>query len=314
VWQPCVSSIDLNQRAKGRSLTPSLKSKEAAMPVNRRDFLKLAGLGLGGTLLAPGQVFASGGAGDAVNHFAMLYDATKCIGCNACSNGCRAWNNTTPEPDPSGLYDAPRELSADTWTLIQAYQGDSEYSFVKHQCMHCIDPACVSACPVHALTKTDTGPVVYDADRCIGCRYCMLACPFHVPRFEWDEVIPVIAKCTFCADRLEVGDGPNCAEFCPTGALIWGRRGEMLAEAEGRLAVSPDRYVDHVYGKEEAGGTSVLYLSSVPFEKLGLPELDAEPIPEVSEGVGNIIIPGIVFGGPLILAGIRYLARPEGEA
>jgi formate dehydrogenase iron-sulfur subunit len=137
----------------------------------------------------------------------------------------------------------------------------------------------------------------------------MLACPFNIPRFEWDVPIGEIAKCTFCQDRLLDGKGPNCAEWCPTGALIWGKRDELVAEAEGRLAASPDSYVDHIYGKDDGGGTSVLYLSSVPFSKLGFPDLDDQPVPEVSESVGNIIIPSIVLGGPLLLVGIRYLTR-----
>jgi formate dehydrogenase beta subunit len=279
------------------------------MPINRREFLKFAGIGLGAALVQTGSAHASTGTGNAGDHVAMLYDATMCVGCHACSNACRDWNKTEPERDASGLYDAPRTLSFDTWTLIQLYQGEGEFSFVKHQCMHCIEPACASACPVHALTKQDSGAVTWDAERCIGCRYCMLACPFHIPRFEWDVPIGAIAKCTLCQDRLVQGNGPRCAEMCPTGALIWGKRDELVAEAESRLAEKPDLYVDHIYGKDDAGGTSVLYLSSVPFSKLGFPELSDEPIPEVSENVGRIIIPGIVFGGPLLLASIRYLAK-----
>lgn len=282
------------------------------MPVNRKEFLKLAGLGLGGALLVPGSAAASSGDHDAGNDVAMLYDTTLCVGCRACQTACRDWNNTQVIKDPSGIYDAPIELSADTWTLIQLYQQDGESSFVKHQCMHCLDPACASACPVQALHKTENGPVVYDASHCIGCRYCMVACPFRIPRFEWDEVIPVIAKCTFCSDRLRDGLGPNCAEACPTGALVWGTRDELLAEAEGRLSAKPDDYVGHIYGKDDAGGTSVLYLSHVPFENLGLPELGDKPVPELSESLGSYIIPGILVGGPLILAGIRYIAQQRG--
>ena len=282
------------------------------MSLNRRQFIKLAGLGLGGMLLSPQDIKASGSV-DAENGVAMLYDTTKCIGCRACQNACKDWNGNPVEPDPTGLYDAPMELSADTWTLIQLYDGGSEKSFVKHQCMHCLHPACVSACPVHALQKTAEGPVTYDPRRCIGCRYCMIACPFNVPRFEWDEVIPVVAKCTFCNDRLAAGDGPACAEACPTEALVWGRRAELLEEANRRLADHPDKYVDHIYGQNDGGGTSVLYLSHVPFEKLGLPVLGREPVPELNDWLAPVILPSIFVGGSLILAGVRYMASKQSE-
>ncbi|HSF82408.1 MAG TPA: hydrogenase 2 operon protein HybA [Anaerolineales bacterium] len=280
--------------------------------VSRRDFLKVAGLGLGSALLASNAARAAPSLEEANDHVGMLYDTTMCVGCHACSEACRDWNGTEVELDPSGLYDAPTELTADTWTLIQLHKGESENSFVKHQCMHCIDPGCVSGCPVHALEKTAAGPVTYDAGRCIGCRYCMYTCPFDIPRFEWEEVLPIIAKCTLCSDRIANGDGPACAERCPTGALIWGRRGDLLEEAEKRLIDHPNRYVNKVYGKDEAGGTSVLYLSHVPFEYLGLPKLGTEPITRLSERTGNIFIPSILLGGPLLLAGIRWISKRDG--
>jgi formate dehydrogenase iron-sulfur subunit len=283
------------------------------MSLNRRQFIKLAGLGIGGALLPSGGIQAAEGV-DGENGVAMLYDTTLCIGCRACQNACREWNKTDVEQDASGLYDAPLELSADTWTLIQLYEQGGEHSFVKHQCMHCLHPACVSACPVQALQKTAEGPVTYDLNRCVGCRYCMTACPFSVPRFEWDEAIPVIAKCTFCVDRLAAGDGPNCAEKCPTGALIWGRRGDLLAEAEGRLANSSGKYVNQIYGKDDGGGTSVLYLSHVSFDKLGFPELGTRPIPELNDRLSPIILPSLFVGVPLVLAGVRYMATRRQKA
>jgi formate dehydrogenase beta subunit len=284
------------------------------MTLSRRDFFKIAGMAIGGALITTESALAGSAEADPNEYVAMLYDATICVGCNACTNACRQWNNTTPEPDEREVYDAPKELSADTWTMIQLYQGENEYSFVKRQCMHCVDPACVSGCPVQALQKTAEGPVTYDKDRCIGCRYCMYACPFHVPRFEWDTAqSPVIAKCTLCADRIKDGiGGPACAERCPTGALIWGKRGDLIAEAEKRISEEPARYVDHVYGKDDAGGTSVMYLSGVSFEKLGLEDLGTSPIPEISEGTANIVLPGILVGGPLLLGMIRMTAKRGG--
>lgn len=281
--------------------------------INRRDFLKISGLALSGSLLCQRNVKAASPPGDPNEAFSMLYDSTICVGCNACTNACRAWNKTEDETDTRAYFDAPQELTSDTWTLIQLYKEDNEnYAFVKRQCMHCLDPGCVSGCPVSALEKTAEGPVTYNADRCIGCRYCQYTCPFHIPRFEWDERKPVVTKCTFCNDRLAVGDGPACAEICPTGALVWGKRGELVAEAEERLESEPDRYVDHIYGKDDAGGTSVLYLSGVAFEKLGLEDLGTEPIPQLSERSGDVILPAILVGGPIALAAIWGVSKKGG--
>ena len=286
------------------------------MTISRRDFLKVAGVAAGCALAFPQAAKAGAPPPDPDEQLAMLYDATVCVGCNACTNACRQWNGTAPEPDARLVYDAPQELSADTYTLIQLYKGESgEFSFVKRQCMHCVDPACVSGCPVHALQKTEAGPVIYDPARCIGCRYCQYVCPFHVPRFEWDVAhFPVIAKCHFCYEsRIKPGvGGPACAERCPTGALIWGKRGDLLAEAHKRIDENPGKYVDHIYGEDDAGGTSVLYLSAVPFEKLGLEDLGTRPIPEVSEGTANLVLPGILIGAPILLGMIRMTAKRGG--
>jgi len=280
--------------------------------ISRRDFLKLAGLSLGCAAISTTEAHADSGSGDTSSHASMLYDTTKCVGCNACSNACRQWNKTEAEVEPNGLYDAPNELSGDTWTLIQLYDGQGEQSFVKRQCMHCVDPGCVSGCPVSALQKTSAGPVIYDPDRCIGCRYCMYACPFHVPRFEWDVTLPVITKCTMCYDRIRDGKDTACAEICPTGALVYGPRGSLLEEAEQRIADNPDRYVDKIYGKDDAGGTSVLYLSHVPFEKIGFEDLGTESISKLSEDTGDLVIPTILLGGPLVLAAIRSISKRGG--
>ncbi|MCK4299481.1 MAG: 4Fe-4S dicluster domain-containing protein, partial [Planctomycetes bacterium] len=182
---------------------------------------------------------------------AMLYDSTKCVGCRACQNACKEWNRNPPEVGPG--------LSSDTWTLIQVAkpEGSDERAFLKRQCMHCLHPACVSACPVGAFQQTEQGAVVYDSDRCIGCRYCMVACPFGIPKLEWEETLPFIRKCTFCVDRLEDGLEPACAAACPVGAIAFGERDSLIAEAEDRIRNNPDRYVNHIYGKDELGGTSM---------------------------------------------------------
>ncbi len=250
------------------------------MPISRRDFLKVAGAGLGGVALLSTPMPVSSKSIDAENHVSMLYDATKCVGCRACQTACKERSNLPKETDAQGLYEMPQDLSAYTWTMIKVYKTEDEMSFVKNQCMHCVDPACVSVCPVAALEKTDEGPVIYHADRCIGCRYCMAACPFGIPKSQWEKAFPLIQKCDFCADRLAKGEQPACGEACPTGALITGTRGEMLDVAHTRL-VGNTNYVNHVYGETEAGGTSMLYIAGVSADKLGFPELDDTALPTI---------------------------------
>lgn len=251
------------------------------MPVSRREFLKIAGAGLGAAVLAPAPVKAGAASPLAEKSHSMLYDASLCVGCRACSSACKRRSNLPPEFDSNNLYDMPVDLSADTWTIIKLYQGNEGVSFVKDQCMHCIEPACVSVCPVAALEKTEAGPVVYHAERCIGCRYCMAACPFGIPKARWRDPLPLIQKCDFCADRQAEGLPPACGEVCPTGALISGTRGEMLKVAHERIDADP-AFVKHVYGESEAGGTSMLYISQVEFEKLGFPALSDESLPEIT--------------------------------
>jgi formate dehydrogenase iron-sulfur subunit len=209
----------------------------------------------------------------------MLFDAHLCTGCRGCQVACKQWHDLTANTTTNtGSYQNPPRLSANTWLVMrfnEVEQGDKvNFVFGRYSCMHCEDPSCATACPLEALHKTADGPVIYRADRCFGCRYCMLACPFEVPTFEWDQNEvqgPWIRKCDFCYDRLQNGMQPACAQTCPTGALKYGQRDELLAYAKDRIAKNPDTYVQHVYGEQEAGGTSVLYISHVPFEDLGLP-------------------------------------------
>jgi formate dehydrogenase iron-sulfur subunit len=176
--------------------------------------------------------------------------------------------------------------------------------------MHCLDPACVSVCPVAALQKSEAGPVTYDEDRCMGCRYCMVACPFGVPKYEWDKVLPRVQKCVMCAStRLAEGRTPACTDACPAGATVFGERDALLAEARSRIRSKPDVYVDRIFGLEEAGGTSVIYLSAVPFEKLGFPvTLEKDAYPKLT---WNILskIPNIVTTGGALMLGIWWIAN-----
>jgi formate dehydrogenase iron-sulfur subunit len=206
----------------------------------------------------------------------MLIDTTRCIGCRACQTACKSWNNLPAvQTTFSDSWSNPRYLSAADFTRIIFREqtkpdGTVGWYFIKRQCMHCNDPACVSACPVGALLKLASGPVVYDDNKCIGCRYCMMACPFQIPKFQWDSAVPFIRKCTFCADRQAVGLEPACSATCPTDALLFGDRDELLAEARQRLRRQPDRYYPEVYGDKIAGGTAKLYLTALGLEALGL--------------------------------------------
>jgi formate dehydrogenase iron-sulfur subunit len=181
--------------------------------------------------------------------YGLLFDATLCVGCGSCVEACKKKNHL---PESQGTV-----LSASDYTVVQDC-GDDQY--VRQMCMHCVEPSCVSACPVGALHKTKEGPVVYDSDKCIGCRYCMVACPFSVPRYEWSSKTPRVHKCQLCADRVCQGLPTACAEACPTEATTFGKRVDLLAGAWKRISEHPDRYAPTVYGAAEAGGTSVLII------------------------------------------------------
>ncbi len=275
------------------------------MEVNRRDFIKMAGAGVGGLILPKVEPNSAASVETMENAHAMLYDATLCVGCRACQTACKDRNGHPFVTDVNHMYEMPTQLDGDTWTLIKLYQEDDTYSFVKNQCMHCVEPACASVCPVQALEKTPEGPVVYHSYKCIGCRYCMTACPFDVPKYEWDQVNPLIQKCDFCADLQEQGLEPACGAACPTGALISGKRGDLLEVAHNRIKEQPKTYVNHVYGENEVGGTSMLYLSKVSFEKLGYPNLNSDPIPEITWPYMKAV-PFVFFGMAGLMSAVYY--------
>jgi formate dehydrogenase beta subunit len=213
----------------------------------------------------------------------LLYDATKCIGCKACVAACAQANDTPPDTRGDSLHQAPSDLNDLTRNVIKLYKpaDGSHFSFVKRQCMHCLDPACAAGCPFQALSKdSETGIVSWTAEKCIGCRYCTITCPYHIPRFQWQGFNPRVTKCELCSHRLAKGLQPGCTSVCPTGAVTFGPRPVLLLEAKRRIAESPGRYYqDRVYGEIDNGGTQALYLSRVPFEDLGLPELGHESVP-----------------------------------
>jgi len=230
---------------------------------------------------------------------AILIDLTRCSGCQACVLACQEINGLPHGSDGAGL-------SSTKWTTIEKRGGLN----VKRNCMHCLDPACVSVCPVAALQKTPEGPVIYDEGRCMGCRYCMVACPFNVPRYEWESALPRVRKCVMCFDtRIKQGKPPACTSVCPTGASQFGDRDTLIEEARARIATDPGRYVDHIYGVREAGGTSVLYLSSVPFEQIGFAtDVQSDPYPRLTWQVLSKL-PNVVAVGGALLAGVWWVAR-----
>jgi Fe-S-cluster-containing dehydrogenase component len=238
---------------------------------------------------------------------AMLFDNTICTGCKACMSACNEANGLPADTCLSdGLWHMPADLNAKTKNIIKLYQEpeSSSFAFVKRQCMHCLDPACVTGCPFGALKKNEWGAVTWEGSRCIGCRYCEVACPFDVPKFEWDHLNPKIVKCEFCFDqRLKQNQQPACTAVCPTGAVVFGKRSDLLATAKDRVVASPGKYFDdRVYGEHEAGGTQVLYLSSVPFEKIGLPKLGSSSLAHYATKVTSVLYKWL--SGPIILAGL----------
>ncbi|HYL13950.1 MAG TPA: 4Fe-4S dicluster domain-containing protein [Terriglobales bacterium] len=236
---------------------------------------------------------------------ALLYDATLCIGCKQCEQAC-AEKNKLPYDDATAVED---KQSAHKYTVVLT-KGDK---FMRRLCMNCADPACASVCPVGALHKTAAGPVVYEENRCMGCRYCMVACPFGVPKYEWNKVLPRVQKCTMCADRISAGKQTACAEACPTGATKFGERDELIAEAQKRIRENPANYVNHIYGLNEVGGTSVLLLSSVPFEEFGYrTDLTRDPLPLLTYRVLSRIPDFVPLGG-MLLGGIWWITHRREE-
>lgn len=288
------------------------------MGITRRAALKT--MVAGGAALA-GAAVATRPASAAVlptprpDAVGLLYDATLCIGCKTCVVACQDANGLPR--DTAGIdykYDAPVALSAKAKNVIKLYKGEEGESFMKAQCMHCVDPACVSACMIGALTKGEHGIVQYNVDYCVGCRYCEIACPFNVPKFEWAKATPKIVKCELCRHRLAEGKEPACTEVCPRHAVIYGKRADLMLEAKRRIAAEPDKYVQRVYGETEGGGTQCLYISHVPFDKLGLPMLDDRPAPELARSIQHTVYKGFV--APVALYGalaIVMLRNRRGE-
>ncbi len=290
--------------------------KEETMGITRRQlFGWMAAAGAGA--LAPGVARAATGKhfSGYPGSFGVLHDITRCIGCRKCEAACNEVNDL-PAPDKPfddlAVLKQDRELTAKTYTVVNRYQFPeaSDPLYVKAQCNHCLEPACASACFVKALRKDETGAVVYDASLCVGCRYCMIACPFSVPAYEYDKVLaPRVMKCTLCYPRILEGKLPGCVSACPKEALTFGRRDALIKAARQRISRHPELYVDHIYGQFEMGGTSWLYLSPRSFSSLGMREdLGVKPAPEYTSGA-LAVVPMAVTAGVVLLTGIYAIAR-----
>jgi Fe-S-cluster-containing dehydrogenase component len=286
---------------------------------SRRNFLKTAAfIGTAATGLssktkaAPKNILSN-------DRMGTLIDTTVCIGCRKCEWACRKVHDlpagSIEDYDDRNVFKNMRRPDAKALTIVNEYKNDKPDSFpidVKFQCMHCDHPACVSACIVGAFSKQENGAIIWDTKRCIGCRYCMIACPFQIPAFEFDKPFWAdIKKCDFCFERTKVGKLPACAEICPTEAITYGIREDLVKAAHQKIKLYPDRYINHVYGEYEVGGTSWIYLAGKDFHEIGFPKLGNEPAPGVSEaiqhGVFSYFLPPIALYA--ILGGVMWINK-----
>jgi Fe-S-cluster-containing dehydrogenase component len=286
------------------------------MGISRRQFL--------GWLSAAGVSVTAGSRAQAASNktfsgypgaFGVLHDTTRCIGCRKCEEACNRFNGlSVPEQpfDDLTVLSALRRTRPDTFTVVNQFttSGSARPAYAKTQCNHCLEPACASACFVKALRKVQSGAVIYDASLCVGCRYCMIACPFNIPTYEYnDPLTPRVVKCTMCHPLIEKGELPGCVASCPKEALSFGPRDIMIKLARQRIAKYSDTYIDHIYGEHEMGGTSWLYISDTPFSQIGMRE-DLGHQTASSFTAGPLAaVPVVVALWPVLLTGIYAISK-----
>jgi len=277
--------------------------------MDRRSFLKISAAT--GIALAAKEAPAK----EAVNpeeFIGVLVDTTRCIGCRSCERACSvAHDLPVPDIEKDGALARARDTSDTQFTVVNRFATSKGEVFVKKQCMHCWQPACGAACLTNAMYKTRSGPVIWRPGKCIGCRFCMVSCPFDMPKFEYNTWNPRLLKCTMCAERLEQGKRPACVDACPTDALLFGSKRQLMEVARVRIYNHPERYVHKVYGEYEVGGTGWLYLSPVPFEEIGFrTDLGTTPYPEYTRPF-LYAVPLALFGLPALLLGLNLLANND---
>jgi Fe-S-cluster-containing dehydrogenase component len=285
------------------------------MKLNRRTFFKVAGAASTFAFGSASQARAGAAPAAAVDSSAaLLIDTTRCVGCRTCEAAC-AQANGLPDPDPSDtVFEHRRTTSETQYTAVDRRRTSAGDVFVKRQCLHCLTPACASACLTKAMLKTPEGPVIWRAEKCMGCRFCMVSCPMDIPKFEYGSAVPEIRKCQLCHERLVAGGRPACVENCPAEALQFGTRAQMLSEARRRMAAEPGRYIEEIFGELDAGGTSVLYLSAVPFTELGFRgDLGSAPFPELTKEF-LYAVPVVLTVLPALLLGISNATRRTDES
>lgn len=295
--------------------------KDAGRGINRRIFL--------GAMAALGSTAALGSAGKALagtefegypNSFGLLTDLTACVGCRSCEKACNE-ENKLPEPDKPfddvSVFEERRMPTQKAYTVVNRYENPKDKDkpiYRKIQCNHCKEPACLTSCPIHAYSKTPEGAVKYNPDLCFGCRYCMTACPFYIPAYDyWSALEPRVMKCTMCHHRITAGRPTACAEACPAGALTFGKRTELIKLARRKIEENPDRYVDHIYGENEVGGTNWIYIAGVPFDQLGFPSnLPGTPLIEETKGFLSAV-PIVLTAWPALFGTIYTALRHREE-
>ena len=261
--------------------------------MDRRIFFKALGV-MGGSALVAGPARAEAVA-SSNEHMGVLVDTTRCLGCRTCEISCaKAHDLPVPDRSDPSIFDRQRTPTELQRTVVNRYKTPTGRIFVKRQCMHCSQPACTAACLTKAMYKTEQGPVIWRENKCMGCRYCMVSCPFDIPKFEYNKAVPKIQKCNLCFDRLQQGKQPACVENCPAKALLFGNRSDLIEAGKQRIYAKPEKYFHQIYGEREVGGTGWLYLSAVPFEQIGFrTDLGTTPYPEYTRQ--------FLYGVPMVL-------------